>query len=336
MSYWFWFIRAARLVPLPNLLVQLFTSGCPCSWCLILVVYRACWLIVELLGGAPVLFSCFVVSYCLWVTCDMAIVSWNVRGLGKSETIRTLKFLIDKHRSSVIFLNETKQHGKYLERKRVRFKFANSHYVHPCGIGGGLALWWNEEADLTILSSHKHLIDTKISINKEVFWFCSFVYGPPKKEAKGEFWDGMSSLRAANESNWCLIGDTNIVINQDEKFRVGLMEAAIGSDHCPIILILHGFKKHWKKEFKFESRWLDDDECKAKVKEAWSLSLDRPGPQNTLSKKLKDTSFKLSKWSSKKFGKVKQKAMEIRKAIGLEQDKPLSDISSANINVLKE
>ncbi|KAK8584309.1 hypothetical protein V6N12_068554 [Hibiscus sabdariffa] len=138
----------------------------------------------------------------------MAIVSWNVRSLEKSETIRTLKFLIDKHRLS-IFLSETKQQGKYLERKRVWFKFANSHYVHPCGIGGGLALWWNEETDLTILSSHKHLIDTKISINKEELWFCSFVYGPSKRE----FWEGMSSLRAVNESNWCLIGDTDIMIN---------------------------------------------------------------------------------------------------------------------------
>ncbi|KAK8560150.1 hypothetical protein V6N12_012953 [Hibiscus sabdariffa] len=187
----------------------------------------------------------------------------------------------------------------------------------------------------------------------------------------------MSSLRNFNEFNWCLIGDTNIVINQDEKLRgnsidlyqsncflkfindmglmemplkggfswsnqrknednilektdiclysfdwnltfpnsVGLMEAMIGSDHCPIILLLHGFKKQWKKEFKFESRWLDDDECKVKVKEAWSLRLDRPGLQNTLSKKLKDIGFKLSKWSSKKFGKEKQRAMGIRKAI---------------------
>ncbi|KAL4383199.1 hypothetical protein GQ457_15G012650 [Hibiscus cannabinus] len=70
------------------------------------------------------------------VRLDIAIVSWNVKGLGKSETIWTLKFLIDKHRPSVFFLSETKQHGKYLERKRVWFKYTNSHYVHPCGIGG--------------------------------------------------------------------------------------------------------------------------------------------------------------------------------------------------------
>ncbi|KAK8658422.1 hypothetical protein V6N13_036629 [Hibiscus sabdariffa] len=95
----------------PDLFVQLFFSGFPCSWCLILVVYRACWLIVELLGVVPVPFSYIVMSYCLWVTYDIAIVSWNVKGLGKFETIWTSKFLIDKHRPSVIFLSETKQHG---------------------------------------------------------------------------------------------------------------------------------------------------------------------------------------------------------------------------------
>ncbi|KAL4291393.1 hypothetical protein GQ457_14G013060 [Hibiscus cannabinus] len=102
----------------------------------------------------------------LSISSVMVIVSWKVIGLGQSETIKTLKFLIDKHRPCVIFLSETKQKKKFLDRKRIRFKFSTSYYVVPNGLGGGLALWWNEEADISILSCYKNLIDTHISIKK--------------------------------------------------------------------------------------------------------------------------------------------------------------------------
>ncbi|KAL4332119.1 hypothetical protein GQ457_07G022500 [Hibiscus cannabinus] len=329
----------------------------------------------------------------------MAIVSWNVRGLGQSDTIKTLKFLIDKHRPCVIFLSETKQKKKFLERKRIRFKFSSSFYVEPYGLGGGLALWWNEDADISVLSSCKNLIDTHIAIKNEEPWFCSFVYGPPQNDDKTKFWLYMSKLRKNNEVRWCILGDTNMVVSQEEKLgglpvnsnqancllefmncsglmelplkggnftwsnkrenevnilekidrclfslewnslfpkSMGFMDAAIGSDHCPITLLLQGIKRKRKKEFKFEARWLEEEECKKNVEKEWASTESISNHQSLLHKKLKATGIKLSKWSFKKYGKERQRSQELRKLIAQAQDKPLSKTSSAEVKDLKD
>ncbi|KAK8563616.1 hypothetical protein V6N12_035761 [Hibiscus sabdariffa] len=85
----------------------------------------------------------------------------------------------------------------------------------------------------------------------------------------------------------------------------GVLDAAIESGHCPITLILHGVKKKRKNEFKFESRWMEEEECKLNVEEAWASIANNPIQQNLLHKRLKATGVKLSKWSWKKFGKEK-------------------------------
>ncbi|KAK9003478.1 hypothetical protein V6N11_061039 [Hibiscus sabdariffa] len=77
-------------------------------------------------------------------------------------------------------------------------------------MAGGLALWWTAEVSITIVKESSNFIDTMLSIKGEDPWFGTFLYGPPHKEDK-------SKIR--NESNpcWCIIGDFNIVSNQDEK-----------------------------------------------------------------------------------------------------------------------
>ncbi|KAK8652613.1 hypothetical protein V6N13_126641 [Hibiscus sabdariffa] len=84
-------------------------------------------------------------------------------------------------------------------------------------LGGGLALWWNEEAEIYALSSCKNLIDTHISIMNDGPWFCSFVCEPLNKEDKVEFWMNMSKLRKINETKWHILGDAIMVVIQEEK-----------------------------------------------------------------------------------------------------------------------
>ncbi|KAK8999212.1 hypothetical protein V6N11_070388 [Hibiscus sabdariffa] len=198
-----------------------------------------------------------------------------------------------------------------------------------------------------------------ISLKGEDPWFCTFLYGPPHKEDKQRFWSNLSKIR--NESNpcWCIIGDFNIVSNQDEKDggapinmsqagcflsfmdlsikggeftwsnmrsnqeaiverldkiivsnkwslifpkAIGILEAATISDHNPVVLLMEGLKKERKREFKFESRWLLDEECSSNVKEVWNASGSNIG-QNQFVKKLKTTRVKLKKWSKIKYGK---------------------------------
>ncbi|KAK8507583.1 hypothetical protein V6N12_072837 [Hibiscus sabdariffa] len=109
----------------------------------------------------------------------MVILTWNVRGLGNRETNRALRNSIQKFQPDIAFLSETKQQMKYLEKTKVKMKLMHSYYVEPDGLAGGLLLWWTKETQITILSSRKHFIDAKISVNGEEEWFGSFIYGPP-------------------------------------------------------------------------------------------------------------------------------------------------------------
>ncbi|KAL4351690.1 hypothetical protein GQ457_06G000410 [Hibiscus cannabinus] len=89
-----------------------------------------------------------------------------------------------------------------------------------CGtmwVSRGLALWWSNDTQIIIIRSGKHFIDAKISVNGETEWFSSFIYGPPYREEKREFWEMMTNLRSVSEDCWLVIDDTNVVASQEEK-----------------------------------------------------------------------------------------------------------------------
>ncbi|KAK8514833.1 hypothetical protein V6N12_057729 [Hibiscus sabdariffa] len=148
----------------------------------------------------------------------MALLAWNVRGLGNKDTVRALKNICFKHKNDIVFLSETKQKRRYLEKIRMRMKMDNACYVDPVGIAGGLALWWSNNVKLSMLSHDKNLIDTVISINGEDEWFGTFIYAPPYEEEKQEFWERLGTLRDDVNAKWCIMGDTNIVASPNEKY----------------------------------------------------------------------------------------------------------------------
>ncbi|KAL4355068.1 hypothetical protein GQ457_06G018210 [Hibiscus cannabinus] len=143
--------------------------------------------------------------------------AWNVRGLGNKETNRALRNSIQKVQPDIIFLSESKQKKRFLEKVKTKMKMVNSFYVEPYGIAGGLALWWSNDTQITVLRSGKHFTDAKISIKGESEWFGSFIYGPPYKEEKREFWEMMTQMRRDYEECWLVIGDTNVVARQEDK-----------------------------------------------------------------------------------------------------------------------
>ncbi|KAK8546726.1 hypothetical protein V6N12_027496 [Hibiscus sabdariffa] len=101
---------------------------------------------------------------------------------------------------------------------RRKLLFTNCFYIEPNGIAGGLALWWKDEANVSILSTSKNVIDSKITLNEGTPWFCSFLYGSPYREERNEIWRKMKVLRSNMDEPWCIVGDFNIVLSQEEKF----------------------------------------------------------------------------------------------------------------------
>ncbi|KAK8976480.1 hypothetical protein V6N11_007823 [Hibiscus sabdariffa] len=50
---------------------------------------------------------------------------------------------------------------------------------------------------------------------------------------------------------------------------VALLDIAIGSNHVPIIVLFKGLKRKYKKDFKFESKWLLEEDCTTTVQDNW-------------------------------------------------------------------
>ncbi|KAK9030308.1 hypothetical protein V6N11_031736 [Hibiscus sabdariffa] len=259
----------------------------------------------------------------------MAMLAWNVRGLGNKDTVRTLQNINFKYKAEIIFLCETKQKRIYLERIRMKMKLDNAFYVELKGIAGGLALWWSSKVKLSILGEDKNFIDTSISIHGEEDWFGTFIYAPSYMEEKQKFWERLASLRKVTNLKWCIVGDSNIVASPTDKCgglpfdhnsarwyydfldrtclteiqckegiytwsnqrsneaerldralsslewnclfprAIEVIDVAIASDHSPIILLMNGVLKRIMTDFKFESKWLVEEDCSQVVKKEW-------------------------------------------------------------------
>ncbi|KAK8565408.1 hypothetical protein V6N12_058971 [Hibiscus sabdariffa] len=99
----------------------------------------------------------------------------------------------------------------------MKMKLEHSFYVEPTGLAKGLLLWWTKDTQIKILQYGKHFIDTLISSKGEAKWFGTFIYGPPYKEEKREFWELMMNLRNSLGDRWLVMGDSNIMSSQEEK-----------------------------------------------------------------------------------------------------------------------
>ncbi|KAK8593834.1 hypothetical protein V6N12_045907 [Hibiscus sabdariffa] len=97
-------------------------------------------------------------------------------------------------------------------------KIDNAFYVEPEGIAGELVLWWLNKVNLSILHYDKNFIDTKISINREIEWFDTFIYALPYTEDKQKFWEMLAPLRNGINAKWCVLGDFNVVVSPEEKY----------------------------------------------------------------------------------------------------------------------
>ncbi|KAK8601778.1 hypothetical protein V6N12_051603 [Hibiscus sabdariffa] len=180
----------------------------------------------------------------------------------------------------------------------MKMKMDNAFYVEPEGIAGGLALWWSQEVKLSVMHSDKNFIDTVISINGEPEWFGTFIYAPPYEEEKQCFWERLGTLRNdVNEKCTYLVkiqskGGTYTWSKQRseedeicEKLdrvlsslewgfllpkAIVVIDIAIASDHAPIVLLTNGMLKKVRRDFKFESSWLLEEECSRLVEEEWT------------------------------------------------------------------
>lgn len=66
-----------------------------------------------------------------------------------------------------MFLSETKQEFNFLQNLQFCFEYNKLYTVEPCGASGGLALFYNNDFQVTILFANNRIIDTQMIIQKD-------------------------------------------------------------------------------------------------------------------------------------------------------------------------
>ncbi|KAL4379336.1 hypothetical protein GQ457_02G017580 [Hibiscus cannabinus] len=60
---------------------------------------------------------------------------------------------------------------------------------------------------------------------------------------------------------------------------IGILDVALASYHTPIVLMLKGANKRYKRDFKFEAKWLLEEECSSNIRESWQPGCRRGNNQ---------------------------------------------------------
>ena len=94
----------------------------------------------------------------------MRLLSLNCRGLGNPETVRELRLLVKKEDPQVVFLSETRLEVSSIEWIRIQLGMRGALGVQRLGYGGGLALLWSQDTDLSIKSYSLSHIDAVVKI----------------------------------------------------------------------------------------------------------------------------------------------------------------------------
>ena len=99
--------------------------------------------------------------------------------------------------------------------------------VAASGSSGGLVLSWRPGVDLECFISNTNNISVWCySDPPQSLWILSYVYGPPKRSDKYEFWDSFAAIEDGFEASWLCIGD----FNQSEKIGGRPVSS---SSNCP-------------------------------------------------------------------------------------------------------
>ena len=182
----------------------------------------------------------------------MNCLSWNCRGLGNPCTVQELTRLVRAKAPSAVFLIETWSNEDYLEILRCNLHFSNKFVVHSNKKGGGLALFWNVDLNVSIKSySHNH-IDVIINEGMSDAWRLTGVYGAPETHNRPKTWDLLRKLDGLFQLPWYCLGDFNEVVKLEEMCgRLNRPEKQMQAfrnvlDDCGLVdLGFHGFPFTW-------------------------------------------------------------------------------------------
>ncbi|KAK2365796.1 hypothetical protein QL285_079253 [Trifolium repens] len=147
----------------------------------------------------------------------MIVLSWNCQGLGSPGAVLNLRDLARDHKPDVIFLFETLTIARRIEEIRVKLGFDSCISVDVQGRSGGLAVFWKKSSNCRLLNYSRNFINLIVEDNSRGEWRLTGFYGFPEHGRRRDSWNMLRNLRDMSPIPWCIIGDFNDLLSQDDK-----------------------------------------------------------------------------------------------------------------------
>ncbi|GLT73742.1 hypothetical protein SLA2020_455790 [Shorea laevis] len=147
----------------------------------------------------------------------MNLFCWNCRGLGNPRAIRCLIEMVRLKTPLVVFLSETLLDKKGMEGIRRRLGYRNCFTVDRKGQSGGLAMLWNSDISLSLLSYFMNHIDMEVEDWEGRKWHFTGYYGHLERQHRTRSWSLLRELSRRSSLPWLICGDFNDLLSQHEK-----------------------------------------------------------------------------------------------------------------------
>lgn len=146
----------------------------------------------------------------------MNTIAWNCQGAGALLTKEHLQELHHCFLPRFLFLSETKNNRSFLQDVQVSFGYDRVYTVDPRGRSGGLALFYMDDPDVSILYADEHMIDIESTFEGHVIYM-TFVYGDPVIKYRDLVWERLTRMSLNRSQAWFMIGDFNEITGNHEK-----------------------------------------------------------------------------------------------------------------------
>ncbi|RVX11941.1 hypothetical protein CK203_009552 [Vitis vinifera] len=151
----------------------------------------------------------------------LKIISWNVRGVNDSSKRKIIKNYIRNQRVDLMCIQETKiqEMSEGIVRSLGTGRFIDWRALNAEGAAGGILICWDKRV-LDILDwekGHFTLSCRFKTIENGATWVFTGVYGPFTKVEREGTWEEFGATRGLWDDPWCLGGDFNITLFQQER-----------------------------------------------------------------------------------------------------------------------
>ncbi|KAL4325747.1 hypothetical protein GQ457_11G028050 [Hibiscus cannabinus] len=148
---------------------------------------------------------------------EMRILCWNCQGLGKAQAVRSLARDVTRYSVDFIFLSETRLRMQNATFLRSVLGFKNCFFVDAGPGCTGLAIFWNNNIKVDLLSYSALHIDVLITYDSSTSFRFTGMHGRSESSLMKHNWALIDRLREASPLPWLLGGDFNEILTLSEK-----------------------------------------------------------------------------------------------------------------------